>query len=780
MAVRLYSEFKSDTGQLFKVEIHDTDFTGTASTFKVAGDGFTLNYEGGIDNIVAPVVGSECQISAFNTTSAFDLFITDLKAHQEDRFFVRILKDVAENLYWTGVIVQDLVTIEDVSKPYIFQISAVDGIGHLKNKEYTATAVTTINGFIESSVNAIGLAALYDTLDIYYATTVNVWDSAHTYSASEDVTTLTRFNALVYKDVDNDGNAIYSTYFDILVELCTSFGARFYQANGIFHFEQYTERVNSERRVSKYYKTGVEESIALVDDDVTLAGTVVGGVRLAGNQFNFLPALKKVQVSFNQERMNNLLANRLTFTGSTGAQDLGFVTDENNAQLQVSGLLTYRFDYDGSGTTASTEFYRPVFRVRLKVEDVSNPGTFYYLKRNWNPSGGQLYGATSWTTTASYYYFDAGMGKNNNDGLYISNTFAFITPPIPVDGDASIDVDFYNIFDLANATQTVPTNYVATNRATEVTVSYIDEDGGVSNVTIFSSTNTDTDINSNLILDLGQIRVSDSNGLQGSFFVYNGSSWVPSTSWRRGASGTYQSLLKMTTKDILSLHKKPIERYSGVIAGPFTFNKRYEFDGSYWLPIRGEYNANLDEWSSDWFKIQQTTTGIDIDVPSDDGNYGTASFRVSGQAGTDEVFVGTDVITDNVSAAGTLDVTGDSTLSATSVGSFTTTKQVSVTINDITGSPSGSETLTLNDHFNFVSYSGGNGTYTITLPNADSGVIMRFKTDDSVVANKTITLSPQSGQRIDGESSYLMDRSYDGISVLGHNDNWFVIQKKEK
>ena len=129
---------------------------------------------------------------------------------------------------------------------------------------------------------------------------------------------------------------------------------------------------------------------------------------------------------------------------------------------------------------------------------------------------------------------------------------------------------------------------------------------------------------------------------------------------------------------------------------------------------------------------------------------------------------------------GALDVVGNSTLSATSVGSFTTTQQVNVTINDITGNPGGSETLTLDDHFNFVSYSGGNGTYTITLPNADSGVIMRFKTDDSVVANKTITLSPQSGQRIDGESSYLMDRSYDGISVLGHNDNWFVIQKKEK
>lgn len=777
MAVRLYSEFKSDTGQLFKIEIHDTDFIGTASTFNVAGNGFSLKYEGAIDNIVSPIIGSECEVSAYNTTSAFDLFIIDLKAHQENRFFLRIYKDVAENLFWTGIITQDLIVVEDIDKPYIFRISATDGIGHLANKEYTATALTTLNEVIYDSVEAIGLADLYRTLDIYFATSVNVWDSAQTYSITEDVTTITRFNALIYKDVDNDGNPIYSTYLDILREMCIAFGARFYQADGIFHFEQYIERVDAERRVAKYYKTGIEESIALVDDDITLDGTVVGGVRLAGNQFNFLPALKKVQVSFNQERMNNLLANRLTFTGSTGPQLLGFVTDENNAQLQVSGILTYRFDYDGSGATAGVEFYRPVFRVQIKVQDVSNPTTYYYLKRDWSPSGGQLYGATSWTTAASYYYVDAGMGKNNIDGLYISNTFAFITPPIPVDGDATIDVDFYNIYDLANAVQTVPTNYTATNRATEVTVAYIDEDGGVSNVTVYSSTNTSTDINSNLILDLGKIRVSDSNGLQGSFFVYNGSSWVPSTAWRRGNTGSYDSLLKLMTKEVLSLHKKPIERYSGTIAGPFPFNKRYEFDSAYWLPMRGEYNANFDEWQSDWFKIQRITTDITIDTPSDDGDYGTASFRVSGQSGTDEVFVGTEVVTDNIDAAGTLDVAGDTTLQ-----NLDHQGTLIEEITDVTHSAGSSYTVQDTEYMIFNTWSGGNGTASVYLPSArdNEGRLLRFKSDGTISANTSITLYPDGADTIDGNGEFSFDRDYDGVMLLAHNSNWYIIQRKAK
>jgi hypothetical protein len=105
---------------------------------------------------------------------------------------------------------------------------------------------------------------------------------------------------------------------------------------------------------------------------------------------------------------------------------------------------------------------------------------------------------------------------------------------------------------------------------------------------------------------------------------------------------------------------------------------------------------------------------------------------------------------------------------------------VNVTLNEITGNPGGSETLSLRNHFNFVSYSGTNGSYTVNLPSAEDGVILRFKTDDTVIANKTITLAPQSGERIDAEASYVMDRSYDGITLLGKGSNWYIIQKKEK
>ena len=809
MGLRLYSEFHSSTDKLFKVEIHDSSFSGTAEAFTVASDGFTLNYSGETDDIVSPIIGSNCTISAYNNSDAFDTFINLLKSYQEERFTVRIYgeADSIEDglvmsyydtelppdnglvLYWCGIVMQDLVTVEDTHKPYVFSITAVDGIGHLSNKPYESISNVTLESFIESAVDAIGIDSLYADDDLLYATSVNIWDTQQTYSTSNDVTTLTRFSALVFAEKEEDGTYVYSSYLDILKELCIAFGARFYQREGVYYFEQYLERTVTSRNVSAYYKDGTKAFTSTVSDDVTLDGTTGGGARLAGNSFNFLPALKKVQVSYNQERSNNLLANRLTYTGATARQDLGFVVDDNSGQIQVTGQLIYQLTHNGNAGTVALGFWRPVWRVELRIEDSANPGTYHYLKRDFNPSGGQLYGATSWTTTPSFYHVDAGTTRNEASGAYISNTFSLVTPPLPVDGDAQLDVNYYQVYDgFNNTVKAVPVYFTETNQVKEVTATYFNSNGASSDVTIFSATNTDTNINSNLILDLGELRVSDSLGLQGSFYVYNGSTWVPSTQWRRGNSGSYTSLLKLLTNELLALHKKPIERYSGTIVGPYPFGIRYSFDSAFWLPMSGSYNANMDEWSSEWFKVQKDLSNIAIDTPVGSGGGADFVARVSGQQGTDEIINGVDItvttseVTGNQTIGGTLGVTGNSTLAATSVGEFTTTGRVNVTLNEVTGTPSGSETLSPSKNFNFIDFeSGENGTYTLNLPASEPGLIMRFKTDDTIAANKNISLTPQSGERIDGEASYSMQRPYDGVTLMGGpSGDWFVIQKKEK
>ena len=432
--------------------------------------------------------------------------------------------------------------------------------------------------------------------------------------------------------------------------------------------------------------------------------------------------------------------------------------------------------------------------MQIRIEDIQNPGTYYYLKRDWSPgsAGAQIYGATTWTTTASYYYIDAGIAINEATGLFISGSGNIVTPPFPVAGNAEIDIDFHDVFDNNNNSQSVPSYFDETRISIAERIILLNDTGALPEVEVFSATNTDSRIKSNLTLDLGQLRISDAAGMQGSFYVYNGTGWVRSTLWRRDDTGTFINLYKLLTSEILSLHREPIERYDGTIISDSSFGRKFVFDSSNWLMMRGTYNANIDEWNGEWFKFNKQTTNITIDTPVGSGGGGTATARISAQQGTDEIITAVEVnttdadVTNNATIGGTLGVTGASTLNETSVGNFTTTGSVSVTINDVDASAGGSENLSLARHTNFINYSGAeNGTYTINLPSAVDGALLRFKTDSTISATKKVHLSPQTGETIDGNTEpYQMDRSFDGITLMGHtfggSTNWFVIQKKEK
>jgi len=317
-------------------------------------------------------------------------------------------------------------------------------------------------------------------------------------------------------------------------------------------------------------------------------------------------------------------------------------------------------------------------------------------------------------------------------------------------------------------------------------------------IKVFTSTNGSAKVKSNLTLDLGELILGDSAGMDGSLYVYNGSGWVPSQSWRRGNSGSYINLYKLLTKEILSFYNKPVQRYSGSILAPYTYGTRLLWSNDYYLPTGVSYNAGNDEYSGEWFVIEsddsQITTGTPVDSNPVDATFKTT---FDGQAGTTNVVLATDgnIAGMNLNSTtkaigpysetatggkitGTAVITGNATLAAASVGSFTTTSRVNVTINAITANPGGSEELTNEKNFNFLSYSGGNGTYSIILPAAEDGVLLKFMTDDSISTLKKVVLETPGSERIDGEGSYNMSTAYDSISLVGKDSNWFITQKK--
>ena len=460
MGLRLFSEFKSSNDKEYKIEIFQDGYTSTSSSFVVDSSGFTLQYQGQTDDIVSPIIGSTCTIIAYNETGAFDNFINKLYLRQEEDFFMKVSQynGSTYDTYWTGIVLQDLVTELDEAKPRAFKIVASDGIGHLAHEEYQQDGDVTIEELIEAAVGSLGYDEMYASTDTFYATTLNTWDTNITYNAARDVATFIRFDASVYTTREEDGTVVFTNYLDIIKEMCIAFGARFYQKDGVFHFEQYLERVSASRNVATYQFDGTQISVAAVSDDVTLNQTTSGGARLGGNTFNFLPALQKVQVAFDQDRAYNLLASMIHFTPTTTRQSIGFMPNANNARLQMDMTLSYQLTLNTTPPSVAQEFYRPVWEIEIRVEDINNPGTYYYLKRDWVPGtlGAQLYGPTTWETTASTYHMDAGIAINEATGLYLSGPTTLVTPPFPVAGTCEIDINFDQAYDNNNAAQSVP------------------------------------------------------------------------------------------------------------------------------------------------------------------------------------------------------------------------------------------------------------------------------------------------------------------------------------
>ena len=205
MAIRLYSEFLSDQGTQYKIELHDSSWLGGAYEFECYADGFTLNYSGETDDTISPIVSSEVEIGVAIRTGQVGNYFDALKTYQENRFRVVILKansvpppsqvyrerviadggtieamdcvqDAIEelggndySLFWAGWVMQDLVTLEDSSEPYFMRLKAVDGFGRLANIDYTedndidqtGLVLTKVVDAIQNSLLLIGVDDLF-------------------------------------------------------------------------------------------------------------------------------------------------------------------------------------------------------------------------------------------------------------------------------------------------------------------------------------------------------------------------------------------------------------------------------------------------------------------------------------------------------------------------------------------------------------------------------------------------------------------------------------------
>ena len=803
--VKLFSEFRSTHGSFYLIEIWDEDYTGNdPDQFNVTSEGFQLNYSGQTDNIYSPVIGSSVSVGMYINTTATSDFVNSLKLYQENRYFVKIWKGefdgqnadqwynttkvsddglvmnfspdeeqvVYLDFYWGGYIIQDNLEIEDVSQPYVLNISATDGISKLQNID-GPDGITPIQNVFSNAIFNSYSYNIYPTEWPALKMTSNWWSQQHTYDANENALETAVVDLSVFHSYDADGTVNKVSYYDVLTGICRIFGLRFYYSNGSYRAEQIFQRDNDTIKEFSYKPNGNFIGYESVTRDKTINQTS-NRARLAGNIFNFLPAVNETRIQTSEDGIdyNGVIATNV----ATPLIDLGFTPGVGG-----SNFLEITFNYEITLTANVTDNAQFLWYM-LDVDVIQDDGTtVYYLERDHTKL--QPLGQT-WTTTQAdggYQVLAGRLVERSDLGYqYVRGQHTIVTPLLQTDGDITVQFNSNKFINSNGTTKVLNASNASTWRTAVVSIT---KSIGTNGYDIRSKT-TNADNGSGIIYDLGDTKIFDGPGTAGSLYQRNPSTLVKTltTGWREGNAGTYNTIQRLVANEFLSLMNKPVQKYDGSIFSNHDFMTRLVFEAKNWLQLGGTFKANSDEWDGEWFAIAKETitisntdTGVATDpVFSIGGSNGIGNINIAALDVNTLIGVNADLDND-VTIGNDLGVTGLSTLASTSVGAFTTTNQVAVTINSISATAGGSVTIDNAKNFNFISYSGAVGSYTITLPTAEDGVVLQIKADDSIGATKTIILQGDGTDRIEGEATHTLSAAYGFVNLLAKNNAWFII-----
>ena len=770
-AVKLYSEFKSDQNKYYKIEIWDEDYAGTSpDAFTVDGNGFILDYKGLTDNIYSPIIGSSVSFGMYVNDTATTTFLNTLKEYQQDRYYIKIYRgnsEVSTSLMWAGYIIQDLVQIEDVSQPYLLNIRATDGLAKLKDVVVTTSAWRKFTNQFINALDKAGVLGIYDTTDPVLNVVCNWYAEEMVYASTLNPLDETWADFRAFDTIDESGTLTGRTWHEVLEQMCSIFGLRFYYSEGQYRVEQIFERISGTFTEHTYQKdfTKIGETAGL-SLSKTLNQTS-GKARLAGNMFNFLPAVVNVAVTVNKEP--KALIGAISDEIAQPTFNIGFVAYAPDNQLFFSFYHVAQVIVEDSISAANI-----FMKLRLNVELYDfNANTTYYLKRTYT---GMTPSSITWTTTQNGSGYEVLLGPLNEFDAdhYVYGNTAIATPNVPADGDVTFDWEFVEFVDTNGATHTLDSENSYGWQMENLNVRTTNGEGIQNETTRIRAISPSTDIKSNLSYELPEMNIFSGNGEQGSLVKITTTLGIdiriPYGGWREGNSGSYSTIQKLICQEFLKMMDEPIERYQGTIFSNHDFKRRLTFDSKNFLQLNGSFNANLDQWDGEWFAVVSAS----ITPTFDDTTTSNPTLSIGNVNGINgnTAFEGVSVVNTETND---IEVTETATIG----GTMTNNGGVATAVNAITGTPSGSSSVDAENYMNFLSYSGAIGNHTINLPTPSDGVFLRFKTDNTILANKTITLDAGT-DTIDGETTYVMDRSYDGITLMGYNGDWYIIQKKEK
>jgi len=780
---RLYGEFQDDKGDSWRVSIYDTNASWNAANkeeFTLGSEGFVLSYSGNNEQQHQPIIGSSVEFTMYENDSAHTSTLDLLYSQPEGRLLLEVYRDPdgSNTLYWRGVILAEQVERNDEPFPTAVRLQASDDLGNLKDVEFDLSLGDVGAGlFIKNHIiRCLGGLRTYSRFAdgevlLRYINDTQLHDSV------DDTDPLATIIGQVPVQVDNDGTEVAYSCYDILSSLATCFNARVFLSEGKFHFWP----INVHKRladgtalggvVKQYDKDGdavAFDSVAQIlfnNDAVQAEGTDY--TKLAGHVFTHLPPVKSVQ----RTRVFN--GNMYVVRGNddtiiTTGQNITLAdtdrTYEVGTKFRVSGFLEFQVSPDSNFL-----FNEDVSRVHIELEIKLNADAKYYQPEEWTTDVSDRY-VIDLTT------FDRSIGCNRNVA------YSFVTDALPSEEDGLDVTAVVKFFNETPSSNEVTSEFTSEDFYLDLGVEVIDDNGANADILTYRATHTSDNV---LVVDQGEALFGDNiaHSAQGKLYALDVGTRVENE-WGTSQTTGPLPLHRLGVQEALSRQKFATKIHRGTVYGLVEMWHTLEEDSEYYVPFEMSTVMNMRETTVERYKIAYDSSGI---TSADDPPRATGGVR----GGTLDLINSTlNTVTNSVQqpkqTAGEYpaDFSGGRSMELSTLQGPVFHRVIDITMGlGVTYSIADEDY----GYVYMVTFSGSAGAGVINLPKVadNEGRMLRFKSDGTINSTHYYVIAilldeRNNGVRIDGETSFTQRRDYDGITVLCHGGQWYVIQRKEK
>ena len=780
---RLYGEFQDDKGTSWRVSIYDTNASWNAANkeeFTLGSEGFVLSYSGNNEQQHQPIIGSSVELTMYENDNAHTSTLDLLYSEPEGRLLLEVYRDPdsANTLYWRGVILAEQVERNDEPFPTAVRLQASDDLGNLKDVEFDLSLGDAGVGlFVHKHIlRCLGGLRTYSRFAdgevlLRYINDTQLHDSV------DDADPLANILGTVPVQVDDDGNEVSYSCHDILSSLATCFNARVFLSEGMFHFWP----INVHKRLAdgnvlgavvKQYDKDADavalDTVAEIlfnNDAVQSEGTDY--TKLAGHVFTHLPPVKSV------ERTRVFNGNMFVVRGNddtiiTSGQNITLADSDRTydvgTKFRVSGFLEFQVSPDSNFL-----FNEDVSRVHIELEIKLNADAKYYTPEEWTTDVSDRY-VIDLTT------FDRSIGCNRNVA------YSFVTDALPSEEDGLDVTAVVKFFNETQGTNEVTSVFTSEDFYIDLGVEVIDDNGANADVITYRATHTSDNV---LVVDQGEALFGDNiaHSAQGKLYALDVVSRVENE-WTSTQTVGPASLHRLGVQEALGRQKFATKIHRGTVYGLLEMWHTMVEDSEYYVPFEMSTVMNMRETTVERYKIAYDSSGI---TSADDPPRATGGVR----GGTLDLINSTlNTVTNAVQqpkqTAGDYpaDFSGGRSMELSTLQGPVFHRVIDVTMSNLAQYTIADEDY---GYIYMVTYTGGTGTGRILLPKVadNEGRMLRFKSDDTISSTKNYQIRVildeyNNGVRLDGEQFITQRRDYDGITILCHDSQWWVIQRKEK